>query len=183
MARKRVIILEHKFRKLLEDVSNGGRFNVRNVYHVSDNDFDEFKDTHFGYFFFSDKPISLGSNKYTYVCNLSMHNPFVFSQGESWSYPLWLFLTDKYGDLIREDEFTRDRYDGYLGCPFEFWEIVYRDDEEYDIDQIPKIVQRLDMGYDGVIINGVSEGNANTIVTDYIVFDPSQVEIVTKVAK
>lgn len=153
-------------------------FNIKNVYHVSNKDFSEFEKTNFEYFFFSDKPIALNGNKHTYICNLSMHKPFVFTEGESWSYPLWLYLTNKDGDLIDEKDFTKEKYDGYLGCPFAFWKMVYYDKDEYLTDELPMLVKRLNLGYDGVIIKSIQEGDNGDIVDDYIVFKKEQIQIV-----
>ena len=177
--RIREIIAEEIGKILSEDDS--GEFNIKNVYHVSTEAFDVFKRVHFDYFFFSDKPIRISNDKYMYLCNLSMHKPFVFTEGDSWSYPLWLFLSDRDGNLIPEEEFTREKYDGYLDCPFEFWEIVYYDDKEYEVDEIPEIVKQLNLGYDGVIIRGVQEGRYGDNVDDYIVYEPSQIQIVKKI--
>lgn len=104
----------------------------------------------------------------------------MFEHAFSWSYPLWLYLTDKNGNLIERDDFTRDRFEGYLGCPFEFWQCIYEDDYELETDQIPELVNSLNLGYDGVIIKDIQEGDTGLHVDDYIVFDPSQVEIVSK---
>ena len=186
MKRRDIIISEKQLygiaKKVLNE-SNDNTFNIKNVFHVSDKDFSEFEKTNFGYFFFSNKPISLNGNEYTYICNLSLHNPFIFKEGESYGYPLWLFLSDENGNLIDEKYFTREKYDGYLGCPFEFWEMVYYDDDEYTVDEIPMLVKSLNMGYDGVIIEGVIEGNSNDVVDDYIVFNKEQIEIIEKISK
>ena len=109
-----------------------------------------------------------------------MHKPFVFEHHFSWSYPLWLYLADNHGVLIPEEEFTVEKYDGYMGCPYEFWKVVYYGDIEYSADQIPEIVKGLNMVYDGVIIKGIDEGDTGIDVDDYIVFSPGQVEIVGK---
>lgn len=177
----KIIITESQLGAIVSDQV----FNIKNVYHVSDNDFNEFKigDKRFPYIFFSSKPIDLYMSPIVYQCNLSMHKPFVFEHGEAWSYPLWLFLSDREGNLIPEEEFTPDKYDGYLGCPYEFWKMVYYDTDEYEMDQIPYLVSRLNMGYDGVIIKNIDEGNSSLTVDDYIVFDPSQVQIVRKYRK
>lgn len=159
---------------------NGNQFNIKNVYHVSDTVFDEFKSSHFSYYFFSSKPIAINGSKVIYTCNLSMQKPFVFNEAPVWSYPLWLFLSDKDGHLIPEEEFTPEKYDGYLGCPYEFWKMVYYDEDEYEVDQIPELVRALNMGYDGVIITNVQEGNTGIFVDDYIVFSPKQIQIVRK---
>lgn len=157
-------------------------FNIKNVYHVSSEDFDDFKVKNFPYYFFSSEPIKLGDARYTYICNLSMHKPLVFSEADVWSYPLWMYLTDDDGELIPRNRLTKRRYDGYLGMPFEFWKFVYDSDYEYEVDQIPMIVKELGLGYDGVIIEDVQEGEAGgQYVDDYIVFDKSQIQIVRKV--
>ena len=169
---------EKYIRRIIKETVNTF-FNIKNVYHVSDVKFDEFKVVNFNYFFFSSKPISINGNKHVYVCNLSMHKPFIFTEGDSWSYPLWLFLSDKDGYLIPEHEFIREKYDGYLGCPFEFWKMVYYDDDEYRMDEIPMLVKELNMGYDGVIIKGIQEGDRSDIVDDYIVFNKNQIQIVS----
>lgn len=160
-------------------------FNIKNVYHVSADNFNKFMitDKRFPYIFFSSMPIELHKSPIVYQCNLSIHNPFIFEHGEAWSYPLWLFLTDRNGNLIPEEMFTPDKYDGYLGCPYEFWKMVYYDTDEYEMDQIPYLVKRLDLGYDGVIIKNVDEGNTSLTVDDYVVFEPSQVQIVKKYMK
>ena len=44
-------------------------------------------------------------------------------------------------------------------------------------------VKELNMGYDGVIIKGIQEGNTGLMVDDYIVFEPEQIEIVKKMVK
>lgn len=171
---------------VIESVSRiyeSGGFNIKHVFHVSDQNFNEFKITNFPYFFFSSKPIRINDNKFTYVCNLSMHKPFVFEDGTSWSYPLWLFLSDKDGRLIPEEEFTPEKYDGYLGCPYGFWKKVYYDQDEYSMDEIPMLVKELNMGYDGVIIKGIQEGDTGLMVDDYIVFEPEQIEIVKRMMK
>ena len=175
MKRKK-ILKEYTSRK--DSVNPSDFFNIKNVYHVSSESFDEFDGSK--YYFFSNKPIKLNGNKHTYICNLSMHNPFLFTEGNSWGYPLWLYLSDKDGYLIDESEFTREKYDGFLGCPFEFWEMVYYDDDEYSTDEIPLLVKYLNLGYDGVIIKDIYEGDNNDIVDDYIVFDKSQIQIVKK---
>ena len=175
MKRKK-ILKEYASRK--DSVNPSDFFNIKNVYHVSSESFDEFDGSK--YYFFSNKPIKLNGNKHTYICNLSMHNPFLFTEGNSWGYPLWLYLSDKDGYLIDESEFTREKYDGFLGCPFEFWEMVYYDDDEYSTDEIPLLVKYLNLGYDGVIIKDIYEGDNNDIVDDYIVFDKSQIQIVKK---
>lgn len=159
---------------------NGDQFNIKGVYHVSGHSFDQFKKVNYDCFFFSNKPIDINGSKVIYVCNLSMQNPFVFERGESWGYPLWLFLSDRNGGLIPEEEFTPEKFEGYLGCPYEFWKVVYYDDFEYSMDDIPGIVKSLNMGYDSVIIKSINEGNTGIIVDDYIVFDPSQIQIVKK---
>lgn len=156
------------------------QFNIKNVYHVSSETFDNFEKRNFNYFFFSNKPIIIGRNKYTYVCNLSIHKPFIFTEAESWAYPLWLYLTQPNGKIIPEKEFTKEKYDGYLGCPYEFWKHVYYDEEEYTTDQIPEIVQHINLGYDGVIIKNVQEGDKMNCVDDYIVFTPEQIQIVKR---
>lgn len=153
-------------------------FNIKNVYHVSDKDFNEFEKTNFEYFFFSNKPIKLNGNKHTYLCNLSLHKPFMFTDAESWSYPLWLYLADTNGDLIDKKDFTKEKYDGYLGCPFAFWKMVYYDKDEYLTDELPVLVKRLNLGYDGVVIKGIQEGDNGDIVDDYIVFEKEQIQIV-----
>lgn len=158
-------------------------FNIKNVYHVSDTVFDHFEKKNFDCFFFSDKPIDINGSEVVYVCNLSMHKPFVFEDGTSWSYPLWLFLSDRNGMLIPEEEFTPEKYEGYLGCPYEFWKKVYYDQDEYSMDEIPMLVKEFNMGYDGVIIKGIQEGNTGLMVDDYIVFEPEQIEIVKKMVK
>lgn len=158
--------------------SKGDFFNIKNVYHVSSESFDDFNSSK--YYFFSNNPIRLNGNKHTYICNLSMHKPFVFTEGNSWDYPLWLYLSDKDGYLIDESEFTKEKYDGYLGCPFEFWKMVYYDKDEYITDEIPLIVKSLNLGYDGVILKNVFEGDNMDMVDDYIVFDKAQIQIVKK---
>lgn len=67
-----------------------------------------------------------------------------------------------------------------MGCPYEFWKAVYYDDDEYSTDEIPMLVKSLGMGYDGVILQDVDEGDTLINVDDYIVFDPSQVRITGK---
>ena len=178
MSRK-IIITESQYDTLV-GASSG--FNIRDVYHVSRNNFNRFQivDNRFPYLFFSSKPIVLYGANIVYQCNLSMHNPVVCEGGMSWSYPLWLYLSDKDGQLIPEEEFTRDRFDGYLGCPYELWKKVYYDDFEYEMDQLPELVNGLNMGYDGVIMKGIDEGDTSIMVDDYIVFSPEQVEIVNK---
>lgn len=178
MPSNRIIITESQLKAIAEN--DIGQFNIRNVYHVSDTEFDEFRlDVHFPYLFFSSKPITLYNANILYTCNLSMHNPFIFTDSESWSYPLWLYLSDREGYLIPEEEFTQEKYDGYLGCPYEFWKMVYYDEDEWEIDQIPHLVKRLNMGYDGVIMKNVDEGDTSITVDDYIVFSPEQVQIVS----
>ena len=179
MSSNRIIITESQLKAIAEN--NIGQFNIRKVYHVSESVFDEFKirDGFFPYIFFSSKPIQLYGSNILYTCNLSMHNPFVFEHAESWSYPLWLYLSDREGYLIPEEEFTKEKYDGYLGCPYEFWYAVYYDKDEWETDQIPYIVKELNMGYDGVIVKNVDEGDTSITVDDYIVFEPSQVQIVS----
>ena len=157
------------------------QFNIKNVYHVSSETFDKFEKRNFDYFFFSNKPITIGRSIYTYVCNLSMHKPFIFTEAEAWGYPLWLYLTQPNGELIPEEDFTKEKYEGYLGCPYEFWKIVYYEEEEYETDQIPKVVQQLNLGYDGVIIKNVQEGDRLEWVDDYIVFSPEQIQIVKRI--
>ena len=157
-----------------------GTFNIKNVYHVSGTVFDHFEKKNFDCFFFSDKPIDINGSKVVYICNLSMHKPFVFTEGASWSYPLWLFLSDKDGYLIPEEDFTPEKYEGYLGCPYEFWKKVYYDQDEYSMDEIPRLVKELNMGYDGVIIKGIQEGDTGLMVDDYIVFEPEQIQMVRR---
>ena len=171
-------IVSEGVRRVLKELND--QFNIKGVYHVSGHNFDQFEKKNFDCFFFSDKPIDINGSKVIYVCNLSMHKPFVFTEGTSWSYPLWLFLSDRDGGLIPEEEFTPEKYDGYLGCPYEFWKMVYYDDDEYSMDEIPMLVQALNMGYDGIIIKSIQEGNTGLDVDDYIVFDPSQIQIVNK---
>ena len=155
-------------------------YNIKGVYHVSSDKFDEFELRHFNYYFFSSKPIDINGNKYIYKCNLSMHRPLIFDGcGMSWSYPLWLFLSNRDGSLISEEEFTPEKYDGYLGAPYEFWKKVYYDEDEYEIDQVAEVVMQLDGDYDGVIVKDVSEGNTSIDVDDYIVFNKSQIQIVS----
>lgn len=179
---KNIHITNKQFRSLLEGI--GDPYNIKGVYHVSKENFEEFRnDIHFGYLFFSNKPIFLSGANNVYVCNLSMHKPLVFNDGMSWSYPLWLYLSDKDGHLIPEEEFTAEKYDGYLGCPYKLWQMVYYNDDEYSLDELPALVKELNMGYDGVIIKGIDEGDSSIMVDDYIVFDPSQVEIVKKYRK
>ena len=178
---RKIIITESQ----MNTIMGGERFNIKGVYHVSSESFDKFRigafengEKTFPYLFFSSKPIVLCGAKNVYVCNLSMHKPFRFEHAESWSYPLWLYLTDRNGQLIPEEEFTEEKFDGYLGCPYEFWKMVYYDEDEWETDQIPYLVKALDMGYDGVIITNVYEGDTGINVDDYIVFDPEQIEIV-----
>lgn len=177
----RIIITESQ----LNSIVHGNNFNIKNVYHVSDVDFNTFKNNvNFSYMFFSNKPIELyGKNNIVYICNLSIHKPLIFDCNTSWSYPLWLYLSDKHGYLIPEEEFTFEKFDGYLGCPFELWKFVYYDDFEYDVDQLPELVKELNMGYDGVIIKNIGEGDTSITVDDYVVFNPEQVEIVKKIRK
>ena len=176
MSRK-IVITELQLNALISEQG----FNIHGVYHVSPEAFDVFKtNIHFPYIFFSDKPIAMEGSRYIYKCDLRITKPFVFHSGESWSYPLWLYLTDRQGHLIPEEEFTRDKYDRYLGCPYEFWSIIYYDDLEYETDQIPEIVKQLNLGYDGVVIKDVSEGDLSTNVDDYVVFSPEQVRIVER---
>lgn len=157
-------------------------FNIKNVYHVSGTDFEAFRKGRFGYFFFSDKPIKINGSKYTYICDISMHKPFVFAENAgSWGYPLWLYLTDDDGNLVDEKEFTKRNYDGYMGCPFEFWKMIYYDKDEYLTDEIPYLVKNLHRGYDGVIIKNIEEGDDSVMVDDYIVFDEKQIRIVKKI--
>ena len=183
---KKITLTESKFKRMVDNVlsESEGEYNIKGVYHVSNELFDEFKITDYGfdYFFFSSEPIHLSNKKTKYLCNLSMHKPMTFKcGGTSWGYPLWLYLSDREGNLIKEEEFTRERYDGYLGCPFEFWEAVYYDDDEYSVDLTPQIVKGLNMGYDGVIIEDIGEGETpNHYVTDYVVFKPSQIQIVKR---
>ena len=174
--RRKVIITESQLNAIVDEE----RFNVKNVYHVSGDVFDRFEKKNFDYFFFSNKPIDINGSKVVYTCNLSMHKPFIFTEGTSWSYPLWLFLSDKEGYLIPEEDFTPEKYEGYLGCPYEFWKKVYYDQDEYSMDEIPRLVQELNMGYDGVIIEGIQEGDTGLMVNDYIVFSPEQIQIVRK---
>lgn len=178
---KSIIITESQLGAVIE----GDVFNIHGVYHVSKYDFDKFELRYdrFPYLFFSSKPIDLYNANIVYVCNLSIHKPLVFESGMSWSYPMWLYLSDRDGNLIPEEEFTPDRYDGYLGCPYELWKQVYYDDFEYNLDQLPELVKGLNMGYDGVIIKSIDEGDTSLMVDDYIVFDPSQVQIVKKYRK
>jgi hypothetical protein len=86
--------------------------------------------------------------------------------------------------LIPREEFTREKYDGHQGAPYEFWEMVYYDNDEYCSDQIPELVKRLNdekgYNYDGVIIKGIDEGDRSDMVDDYVVFSPEQVQIVRK---
>ena len=171
-------IVAEGVRRVLKELDD--QYNIKGVYHVSGHSFDKFEKKNFDCFFFSNKPIDINGSKVVYVCNLSMHKPFVFTEGTSWSYPLWLFLSDRDGGLIPEEEFTPEKYDGYLGCPYEFWKMVYYDDDEYSMDEIPMLVQALNMGYDGIIIKGIQEGDTGLDVDDYIVFDPSQIQIVNK---
>ena len=173
-------------RKCVSLIREGADFNIRGVYHVSSEDFNEFQLRYdrFPYLFFSSKPIYLAGAHNLYVCNLSMHNPLMFDGGMSWSYPLWLYLSNRYGELIPQEEFTRERYDGYLGAPYELWEMVYYDEDEYGSDQIPELVKRLNdekgYNYDGVIIKGIDEGDRSEMVDDYVVFSPEQAQIVRK---
>ena len=67
-----------------------------------------------------------------------------------------------------------------MNCPYEFWKMVYYDQDEYSADQIPELVKHLNMGYDGVIIKGIDEGDTGIDVDDYIVFDPKQIQIIKK---
>ena len=176
---RNIHITDSQFRTLMESV--GDPYNIKGVYHVSKENFEEFRnDVNFDYLFFSSKPISLMGADYVYVCNLSMHKPFVFKDGTSWSYPLWLYLSDRNGLLVPEEQFTPENYDGYLGCPYELWKAVYYDDSEYSLDELPGLVKGLNLGYDGVIIENIDEGDTSITVDDYIVFSPSQVEIVKK---
>ena len=163
-------------------LNEGIDYNIHNVYHVSPEVFDDFKltDNRFPYFFFSSKPIYLPGANRTYVCDLSMHKPFVFEHAESWGYPLWLYLTDRNGMLIPEEEFTMEKYDGYLGCPYDFWKMVYYDKDEYCTDELPELVRRLNAGYDGVIMKSIIEGDRGDLVDDYIVFSPEQIRIVKR---
>ena len=178
---RRVIITESQLRALVE---SEGQFNIRGVYHVSETTFDQFKitDQSFPYIFFSSKPIYLTGSDYMCICNLSMQNPFVFTESESWGYPLWLYLSTRDGSLIPEEEFTREKYDGHLGCPYEFWQHVYYDKDEWECDQIPYVVQELNQehgfNYDGVIMKNIEEGDNQITVDDYVVFSPEQVQIV-----
>lgn len=148
------------------------------AFHVSPDFFDRFRtDIRFPYVFFSSKPIKLSGTRYLYTCELTIRKPFVFDQSFSWGYPLWRYLADSKGFLIPETEFTKDKYDGYMGCPFAFWEQVYYDDQEYCTDEIPELVMDLKMGYDGVIIKNIDEGDTLLCVDDYIVFNPEQIKI------
>ena len=176
---KKIIITENQLNAIVNDGANE-QFNIKNVFHVSDTVFDKFRtDIHFPYLFFSSKVIDLYNANNVCLCNLSMRKPFEFKHSiSSWSYPLWCFLADRHGQLIPEEEFTREKYDGYLDCPYEFWWHVYYDKDEYEMDQIPEVVQQLDGDYDGVIIYGVDEGDTGIDVDDYIVFSPEQVQIV-----
>ena len=173
-------LIANTLRSVLMENENGS-FNIKNVFHVSSENFDNFKVSDCGYYFFSNKPIRLNGNKHTYICNLSIHKPFIFKDCDSWGYPLWRYLSDKEGYLIPEENFTKDKYDGYLGCPFEFWEIVYYDDYEYSVDEIPSIIKDLNLGYDGVILKNIQEGDGLDVVDDYIVFDTRQIQIVRKI--
>lgn len=176
---KKIIINESQLKAIME---NGiDRYNIKGVYHVSHTSFEEFQNSiNYTYIFFSNKPIVLSGSRFLYKCDLSIKNPFVFEHGFSWSYPLWLYLTNKNGELISEEEFTREKYDGLCGAPYEFWKMVYEDDFEWEADQIPELVKHLNMGYDGVIIEDVQEGDTGIFVDDYIVFNPDQVKIISK---
>ena len=87
------------------------------AFHVSPDLFDRFRtDIRFPYVFFSSKPIKLSGTRYLYTCELTIRKPFIFGQSFSWGYPLWRYLADSKGFLIPETEFTKDKYDGYMGC-------------------------------------------------------------------
>ena len=58
--------------------------------------------------------------------------------------------------------------------------MVYYDDDEYEVDQIPELVKYLNLGYDGVIMKNVQEGDTGLYVDDYIVFNPEQIQIVRR---
>ncbi len=179
---KSIHITNGQFRALMESV--GDPYNIKGVYHISMYHFDTFRnDINFDWLFFSNRPITMTGADYVYVCNLSIHKPFVFNAGVSWAYPLWLYLSGRDGCLIPEEDFVPEKYDGYLGCPYELWKRVYYDDAEYSLDELPGLVKELGLGYDGVILKNIYEGDTSITVDDYVVFDPSQVEIVNKYRK
>lgn len=162
-------------------MENNIDFNVKNVFHSSSNNFDEFKLSNFDYFFFSDKPIKVEpKSNILYKCNLSIHNPIIFDCNSSWSYPLWLYLTDKNGELIHQEQLTKENYDNYLGLPFQVWEYIYNTPDEDSVDELPQIIKYLNIPCDSIIIKNIDEGIYSTNVTDYIVFNPNQIQIISK---
>lgn len=174
--------IDESVKKVLNELlNNDNGFNIKNVYHFSDYEFDMFdlSKTKFGYFFFADNPNTYSDRKYGYVCDLRMDKPFVCNvDGANWSYPLWRYVADNDGGLIPENELTEDKYDGLLGLPFILWQHIYYDEEEYEVDEIPELVKKYLSQYDGVIIKNIDEyvGRGDCI-TDYCVFSTEQIKI------
>jgi len=94
--------------------------------------------------FLSNKPIKLPGSDFLHICDVEYDKKIVFDAcGVSWGYPLWLFLTDKYGYLIPEDEFTPEKFDGRQGLGYDVWSRIYHDDWEYSTDELPRIIKKV----------------------------------------
>lgn len=64
--------------------------------------------------------------------------------------------------------------------PSAIWDFIQKSDDEYIVEDIPFIVKKLvDVGvlnYDGVVFNGIGEGNdGQTEVDDYFIFSDKQI--------
>lgn len=154
---------------------------IENLYHCSSSQLDSFEEEkgNFGYVFLSDKPIDLFRADYVHICDVKYENIFHTKGGwiEDWSYPLYLYLTDKSGELIQESEFTFEKYNNYLGMSYDFWKMVYYDDEEYSCDQIPLLLKAIYPNLDVVVLYGITEGDSSQIMNDYCVFNPNNITI------
>ena len=101
-------LIANTLRSVLMENENGS-FNIKNVFHVSSENFDNFKVSDCGYYFFSNKPIRLNGNKHTYICNLSIHKPFIFVLREKNSNTI-LFLGTVYKPTLWKDDKDNYRY-------------------------------------------------------------------------
>lgn len=157
----------------------------RNLFHTSENDFFKFqeKGKYFPYVFLSSKPMVIApSYKYIYICDVKLNNYVLLdANGQSWDELLRQNLTDKDGNLIDDNDFRREKFDGMFGIPWVVWKDIYNDDYDWEWDEISELMKKHFPDLDGVIIKNIKETFDYVLTDDYCVFDGRNVIIKKKI--
>lgn len=138
------------------------------VYHCGEELNDRmFKDV----IWFSSEPIDYFG--YPHMYEVTMNNPLVINaHGAGWNDKLWWECCKPTGEpkCPPDDPSLTSRAPAFI------WKLAQESDDEIEYGDIPYIVKRMNLGYDGVILRRISETPTNNVITDdYVVFDLKQV--------